>query len=86
MENKIKDAIFIELQKHAIQNFTISIKNTSHQHATHFTGNGNTHFIVMVSSNELFAKKTLERHRILKDATASLMHEIHSISFKFSKI
>lgn len=86
MENKIMEAIFFELHNNSIQDFTINIENISNQHSGHFTGNGNTHFIVTISSQILFHKKPLERHRILNKATANLMNEIHAISFNFSNI
>ena len=82
MEKVLKEKIAIKLRNILINDFTISIENVSHKHASHFTGNGNTHFIIMVESSSLFAKKPLERHRILNNATAELMNEIHSISFK----
>lgn len=78
LHGKIADA----LKKISINDFTISIENVSHKHAGHFTGNGNTHFVITVVSSELFAKKTLEKHRIINNATADLMNEVHSIEFK----
>ena len=82
MEKILTEKISTALSEISINDFTISIENVSHKHASHFTGNGNTHFIITVTSEELFAKKPLERHRILNNATANMMHDIHSISFK----
>ncbi len=82
METILHEKIASTLGDIAINDFIISIENVSHKHASHFTGNGNTHFIIIVESSSLFAKKPLERHRILNNATAELMNEIHSISFK----
>jgi len=82
MEKILHEKIGSTLGNISINDFIISIENVSHKHASHFTGNGNTHFIITVISSELLEKKPLERHRILNDATAELMSEIHSISFK----
>lgn len=82
METILHEKIASTLGNISINDFIISIENVSHKHASHFTGNGNTHFIITVISSELLAKKPLERHRILNNATAELMSEIHSISFK----
>ncbi len=82
MEKILTEKISTALSEISIDDFTLSIDNVSHKHASHFAGNGNTHFIITVASVKLFAKKPLERHRILNNATANLMHEIHSISFK----
>jgi|GEM_PF-5071665 len=82
METILHEKIASTLGDIAINDFIISIENLSHKHASHFTGNGNTHFIITVISTELLEKKPLERHRILNNATAELMNEIHSISFK----
>lgn len=82
METILHEKIASTLGNISINDFIISIENVSHKHASHFTGNGNTHFMITIASNSLFAKKPLERHRILNNATAELMNEIHSISFK----
>ena len=82
MEQKLHEIIASTLHAIDIKGFTITIDDVSHKHASHFTGNGNTHFVITVKSDELLTRKLLERHRILNDATANLMNEIHSISFK----
>lgn len=82
METILHEKIATALSEISIDDCKIAIENVSHKHASHFTGNGNTHFVITVESNSLLAKKPLERHRILNNATANLMNDIHSISFK----
>ncbi len=83
MQDKIRKNISNALEAIFINNFEIIIENVSHKHAGHFTGDGYSHFIITVKSVELLAKKPLERHRILNDATAKFMETVHSISFRF---
>jgi stress-induced morphogen len=80
METILHEKIATALSEISIDDCKIAIENVSHKHASHFTGNGNTHFVITVESNSLFAKKPLES--ILNNATANLMNDIHSISFK----
>ncbi|MDA0617254.1 MAG: BolA/IbaG family iron-sulfur metabolism protein [Proteobacteria bacterium] len=84
MQNTIHTLVTTALERHGIASFTITVENISHQHAGHFNGNGESHFVVTVESENLLKNKPLERHRILNEAVSYLLKngEVHAISFK----
>ncbi len=84
MQNTIHALVKNALEEHDISDFVIEIENISHQHAGHFNGNGQSHFVVVVESETLLKKRLLERHRILNGAVSHLLRsdEVHAVSFR----
>ncbi len=84
MDTVIANIINKHLESCGVNNVGVFVKNVSQLHAGHFQGNGNTHFIVTVKSDEFLKVKAIERHKILNNAIKDFVkhHDIHSISFE----
>lgn len=88
METIIRSIVTNALEGENITDQTVEVQNISDQHAGHFTGNGQTHFVVTVRSQNLMKLKPIVRHKLLNNAVSHLLktEQVHAISFKTSSV
>jgi len=80
MEEKIKQALANAIDVHHME-----LINESHKHAGHSgdDGSGQTHFLLMVVSDDFLNHSRVQRQRVINAAIAQFFKEgLHAISLK----
>ncbi len=80
VENQIREMLMIALEPKRLD-----VVNDSHLHAGHggSPGTGESHFRVLVVSDQFNGKSRVARHRLVNDALAPLLRsKVHALAIK----
>lgn len=76
-----RPAALLALLEAAFGTGSTTVIDDSHHHAGHATSGGAGHFRVRVVSDQFAGLRTLARHRLVYEASASLMpQDVHALS------